>query len=135
MFHNLFKGMSSALAMVLLGRYRKLSLQLLKIEAAKAYLHGVQMARLSACGLVALGLTITLIGLGGLLLHIGLFLLLPWTLEAKAVFGMALGGVYLLLGGFALRAALKEARWMEKSGASKLLNDVANGRGAPHRQG
>ena len=51
MFKYLIKGFLSSIAAKLLDNYKRLSIQLLKIEAAKSYLHGVQLARMSAIGL------------------------------------------------------------------------------------
>jgi len=79
MFKDLIKGLLAGVAIKLLDNYRQLSLRLLKIEAAKGYLHGVRLARLSALGLLRAGLLIGLIGLGVLLCHVGLFILLPWS--------------------------------------------------------
>ena len=124
MLKYLLKGMLSAIAVKLLDNYRHLSLQLLKIEAAKSYLNGVQMARLSAIGLMRMGLVIGLMCVGVLLLHAGLFVLLPWTVEAKAGLGMILGLAYVVIGGFALRAAMNEKTWMEKSGVAEMLKEA-----------
>lgn len=124
MFKNLFNGILSAIAIKLLDNYRQLSVQLLKIEAAKAYLRGVQMARLSTIGLMWMGLVMGLICLGVLLFHVGLFILLPWSVEAKAVLGMVLGLIYVAIGVIALRAALDEQTWMKKSGAAEMLDDA-----------
>jgi hypothetical protein len=124
MFKYLIKGLLAGMAIKLLDNYRHLSIQLLKIEAAKYYLHGVQRARLSAIGLMRMGLVISLICVGALLLHAGLFILLPWTAEAKAVLGMILGLAYVVIGGVALRAAMDERTWMEKSGAAKMLEEA-----------
>jgi hypothetical protein len=124
MFQYLLKGIVAGIAIKLLDNYRKLSLQLLKIEAAKGYLHGVQMARMSAIGLLRAGLFIALIGVGVLLLHAGLFVLLPWSVEVKAVLGMCLGLAYVVIGCAALHAAMSEKTWMEKSGAAAMLEDA-----------
>jgi hypothetical protein len=124
MFKNLIKGLLAGIAVKLLDKYRHLSIQLLKIEAAKYYLHGVQMARWSVIGLMGLGLVIALICVGVLLFHAGLFILLPWTVEAKAAFGMILGLAYVLIGAISLRAATNERMWMEKSGAAKMLKEA-----------
>ena len=48
MLKALLKGTLSAIAIRLLDNYRRMSMQLLKIEVAKAYLHGIRVARLSA---------------------------------------------------------------------------------------
>lgn len=121
MLKILFKGLFAALAVKLLDRYRRLSLQIVCIEAAKAYVHGVRMARLSAIGMMRMGLMIGLIGVGVLLLHAGLFMLLPWSVETKAILGMSLGFIYTVIGAIALCAAIDERRWMRKSGAAALL--------------
>jgi hypothetical protein len=124
MLKYLLKGILSAIAIKMLDNYRHLSVQLLKIEVAKSYLHGVQMARLSALGLMRMGLMIGLACVGVLLFHAGLFILLPWTVEAKAVLGMFLGLAYAVIGGVVLRATMDERTWMEKSGAAEMLADA-----------
>ena len=124
MFKALFSGVVSTIVLKVLDNYRQLSIQLLKIEGAKAYLHGVKTARLSAIGLMQMGLVIGLIVFGALLLHVGLFILLPWTLAAKAILGMGLGLVYMAMGVWLLYAAMTEKTWMEKSGAIEMLNDA-----------
>ena len=124
MFPYLLKGLLAGVAIKLLDNYRRLSLQLLKIEAADGYLHGVQMARRTAIGLLRMGLFVALIGIGVLLLHAGLFILLPWSVATKAVLGMCLGLAYVVIGCVALRAALSEKTWMEKSGAAAMLENA-----------
>ena len=124
MIKNLLKGILSAIAIKLLDHYRHLSIQLLKIEAARSYLHAVRLARLSARGMVGMGLVINLIFLGVLLFHAGLFILLPWSLEDKAVFGMILGLAYMMIGVITIRVAMNEAKWIQKSGAAEMLDDA-----------
>lgn len=124
MIKCLFKGILSSIAVRLLTDYRHLSIRLLKIESAKAYLNGVRLARLSAIGLIRAGLMIGLILLGALLFHVGLFVLLPLTVKAKALFGVCLGLVYIICGGVMLRVATDEKMWMNKSGAIQMLEEV-----------
>ena len=124
MFKHLFKGLLAGIAVKLLDNYRWLSVHLLKIEAAKAYLHGVQMVRSAALGLMMMGLVIGLICVGVLLFHAGLFILLPWSMEAKAVLGMFLGLAYAVIGCVALRVAMDEKTWMEKSGAAEMVAEA-----------
>ncbi len=124
MFIALIKGFLSTIAIKLLDNYRQLSLQLLRIEAAKAYIHGVKMARLSTLMLMRLGLVIGLICFGMVLVHICLFILLPWSIESKAILGLGLGLVYLIGGGVVLYINMSEQNWMDKSGATKLLNEA-----------
>lgn len=124
MFKYLLKGVLSAIAIKILINYRHLSIRLLKIEAAKAYLHGVHVARQSALGLMQMGLLIGLICVGVLLFHAGLFGLLPWTEKAKAILGLVLGLAYIAAGYIALRVGMDEKKWMEKSGASQMMRDA-----------
>lgn len=124
MFKILFRGVLAAVAAKLASNYRYLSIELLKIEAAKSYLHGVRMARLSAIGLVQMGLLLGLICIGVLLFHVGLFVLLPWSLKTKAALGMLLGLIYTIIGCISIRAAMDEKMWMEKSGATKMLAEA-----------
>ena len=124
MFKHLFKGLLAGIAVKLLTNYRRLSVHLLKIEAAKAYLHGVQMARCTALGLMGLGPVVGLICVGLVLFHVGLFVLLPWPVAAKAVLGMILGLVYVVIGVVVLRVAMAEKTWMEKSGAAKMVAEA-----------
>jgi hypothetical protein len=126
MFKYLVKGLLAGIAIKLLDNWRHLSIQLLKIEAAKCYLNGVQIAKLSAIGLMRMGLVIGLIGIGMLLLHAGLFILLPWTAVTKAIIGMFLGLIYVVIGFVALHATMDEKTWMEKSGVAEMLEEAAS---------
>ncbi|OGV69456.1 MAG: hypothetical protein A2283_16350 [Lentisphaerae bacterium RIFOXYA12_FULL_48_11] len=126
MLKDLIKGLLAGIAIKLLDNYRHLSIKLFKIEAAKSYLQSVQIARLSALGLMQLGLVIALICLGTVLFHAGLFTLLPWTVKAKALLGMFLGLAYVISGSVALGAAMNEKIWMEKSGATKMLEEATS---------
>ena len=88
------------------------------------FLRGVQIARLSAIGLMRMGLVIGLICVGALLFHAGLFILLPWSVKAKALLGILLGLAYVVIGAVALHAAMDEKTWMKKSGVAKMLEDA-----------
>lgn len=124
MFYTLFKGYLVAIAVKLLDNYRHLSVQLFKIEVAKSYLHGVRLARLSVLGILGLFFLIGLICLGVILFHVGLFLLLPWSLNAKALLGLILGLLYMSVGVVVLVIAMNEKRWMQKSGATALVAEA-----------
>lgn len=124
MIKHLLRGFVAGIAVSKMVRCRRVSIELLRIEAAKWYLRGLQMTRLSALGLMGMGLVITLIGVGLLLLHAGLFILLPWTVEAKALLGVGLGLVYVVVGAIALRLAMDEKMWMEKSGATRMVEEA-----------
>ena len=124
MLKSLLQGILSAIAVKVLDNYRHLSMQVLRIEAATSYVRGVRIARAGAIGAMRLGLVIALIAVGVVLFHVGLFLLLPWSVEVKAAAGMGLGLIYAVIGGVLLRAAMDERTWMAKSGAGAMVNDA-----------
>jgi len=101
----------------LAGHYRRLSLDLVKIRAAIWYLKGVQAARRAFIGVVALGLCLGLVLAGFVLVHVGLFLLLPH--PANAIVLLALGAIYLVGALLALRWACSEKTWLKFSNASR----------------
>jgi hypothetical protein len=125
MFKNIIKGLLAGITIKLMDNWRRVSLQLLKIEAAKFYLQGVQMARWSMISLMRMGLAVGLIGVGMLLFHAGLFILLPWTVESKAVLGLFLGLAYVAIGYITLHANINEKTWMEKSHVAEILEEAA----------
>jgi hypothetical protein len=131
MFYTLFKGYLAAMVVKLLDNYRHLSIQLLKIEVAKSYLHGVRLARLSALGILCLFLVVGLICIGVILFHVGLFILLPCSLKAKALAGLLLGLVYIIAGVVALVVSMNEKNWMQKSGATDMIKEATG----QHRKG
>ena len=124
MFKQLWNGLLAVMAVKLLENFRQLSLQRLKIETATCYARSLQVARTATFGLMRMALFIALMGVGVLLFHAGLFILLPWSLVAKAVLGMILGVVYLAIGGLALRSSMSEKKWIEKSGLAELLQET-----------
>jgi hypothetical protein len=124
MFKLLLKGYLATQAIKLLSSYRHLSVDFLRIEAAKSYLHGVRLARLLAIRLLLLGLLIGLICMGVLLFHVGLFILLPYSLETKALLGLLLGITYVIVGSIAVSISLKEKAWMDRSGATAMLKEA-----------
>ena len=124
MINTLFKGYLATMAIKLLNNYRHLSIQFLKIETAKSYLHGVRIARRSTWVLLQMGFFVGLIFIGVLLFHAGLFIVLPWSLKAKAILGILLGLVYVITGLVALCIFMDEKAWMLKLGVTALLEEA-----------
>ncbi len=103
---------------------RRMSVQLVRIEALRLLLRGVQLARSGVMGLVLMLLLVGLIGLGAVLLHAAGFLLLPFALKTKAFIALGLGFLYLILGMVILRGALDENTWIRRSGVPSMLADL-----------
>lgn len=102
-----------------LKSYRRLSLDLLKIEAALLYVRGVGIARQILLGGVALALLIALAVVGFLLLHLGIYALVPAPLNAMILTG--LGAFYLIAALLTLRWAFAEKTWMKYSQANEMV--------------
>jgi hypothetical protein len=124
MLNLLVKGYLATMAVKLLNNYRHLSAQFLQIEATKSYLHGVRLARLLTLRLLWMGLIISLICFGVMLIHVGIFLLLPCPLETKVLLGLILGLFYTVTGIVLLIVCMDEKRWMKQSGATAMLQEA-----------
>lgn len=130
MLKFLFRGVLSALALQMLNNSRRLSVQLLKIEVAKSYLRGVRLVKSTTSNLMRIGLVIGLVFVGVVLFHAGLFILLPWTLQLKALFGVLLGLGYMSIGGMMLHRYMDERWWIKASGAAELIAAATDSSGA-----
>jgi NADH:ubiquinone oxidoreductase subunit 3 (subunit A) len=108
----------------LIGRYRKDTVELVQIKAAALYIKAVAKARQSFIGgmLAILGLLLLLAGF--VLIHLALLILLPWSMEIKAIGLLVLGGLYFLVPLIFILAACSERRWMRLSQASKIVRQL-----------
>ncbi len=106
--------------------YLEPSLRRLKLRAAIYYLEGVRGAHrilLLACLLV---FAITMIGAGLVLMPLALLVSMPWEPATKAVVGLAVGAVYLVVPAIALISLLSEKRWMRITGAAGVLRKLVD---------
>lgn len=123
-FSNLHKAFLAGMAMERIDTCRRSSVRLAKIELAKIYLEGVGMVRNSAGTLFRLSLTVGMLVMGLLLLHVALFMLLPWSLQTKAFLILGLGGFYTLTAAIVIGMVSREKTWIRKSGAQRLLEEA-----------
>ena len=98
--------------------YRKTSLEWVRIQAALCYIRGVAGARKAFLAAVLLAGCLILGGVGFVLLHVGLYALLPP--PANAVTLLALGAAYLVAALLSLRWACSEKTWMKYSKAARF---------------
>ena len=112
-----FSGILGNVLLWLLKQYRRLSIDLVKIEAAIWYVRGVQTARRLFLSALALVLCLLLGAVGFVLLHIGLYVLLPW--PANAMVLMSLGLIYVGIALAGLAWACSEKTWMRCSRANE----------------
>lgn len=122
MINSLFQGIFDWLKSTYLER----SLRKLKLRAAIYYLEGVKGARRILILVCLLVFVITLIGAGLVLIPLALLLFMPWEPVTKAVVGIIVGGVYLLVPAATLFSLLSEKRWMRLTGATQILRKLVD---------
>jgi hypothetical protein len=106
--------------------YLEPSLKMLKLRAAIYYLEGVKGAHRILILICLLVFLITLIGAGLVMVPLALLLFMPWEPTTKAVVGIIIGAIYLLVPAVALISLLSEKRWMRLTGATDVLRKLAD---------
>ncbi len=104
---------------------RRRLVRLGKIKAAAAYVHVVRAARLGVMGLVGLVVCSMVLFLGLFLIHVALFIYLPWTITIKLLVMAILGLIYIAAAVAIMVALLSEKRWMRHSGATRAVEEAA----------
>ena len=99
-------------------------IRMLKAQAAVVYLEAIKGARRVLILLCLMIFTITLIGAGLVLIPLALLLFMPWEPQTKAIVGIAVGAVYLLVPLAAMLPALSEKRWMAATGAGDTVKKM-----------
>ncbi len=97
----------------------------LKLRVAICYLEGVKRAHRIVLLAGAIVFVITLAGAGILLVPLALLLFAPWEPATKAMVGISIGAVLVLVPAVALTMLLSEKRWMRLTGATALLRNLA----------
>ncbi|MGI6495382.1 MAG: hypothetical protein ACOX5G_04720 [Kiritimatiellia bacterium] len=100
---------------LLFRKGRKAGRDWFQLRAASCYLKTVRNVRLAFLGLLALAMMLMLLGGGLVLLHVGLYLLLP--APANVIVLLVFGALYVLVALVALAVACSEKTWMRASGA------------------
>ena len=127
MISHLLKGLVTAAAFWFVNRYRRLSVDLVKIEAATYYIKAIQSGRQGFLSALLVWLGIFFFALGVVLLHASLFVgLYLWfqSLTAVAIGLLVLGGIYVIIILLVARFVLSEKAWMKFFKADKLVEDL-----------
>ena len=96
----------------------------LKIEALKSYIRIVGIARnlsiyyLTCIAMLLLGM------LAFIMIHAGILILLPCSIEIKGWIVLILGIIYGLISYTVISNMCSEKYWLEMTNASKMINDV-----------
>lgn len=119
---SLLNGLLGGVALWLMRRCKALSTDLLKVRAVILYVQVVKAARRVFMSAVALLLYLMLAGGGFVVLHVGLYKLLPDPVNAVTL--LILGFVYLLVALSAIGAMCSEDTWLKGSRAGELTERV-----------
>lgn len=120
--NGLFKTLVSGVVAWVVGQYRRRWLDLLRLEGAMLYLRGVQVAR-DVCRSVVAVLVFLFLALAGfILVHVGLFALLPPPVNAIVL--LALGLTYLIAGLCGIRRLTSDAWWMKMTQVDRCMDFV-----------
>jgi hypothetical protein len=98
--------------------------ELLKVKAAITYLTIIRGARRFVIMLVALVFCAVVLACGFLLVPIALLLFMPWEPHTKAIVGIIIGAVYILVPLIGASVLLSEKRWLRISRVDELLRSV-----------
>jgi hypothetical protein len=110
-----------SLLSTLFGRWLDRLLGSVEMEAAALYVAGVRKARQGFIALLLAILFLLLMMIGFLLIHVALFMGLPWSLKARAILLFVLGVVYFC-GALAVVITLTSERtWMKFAKVDHLL--------------
>jgi hypothetical protein len=105
----------------LFGRWIDHVLDILQTEAAAVYVAGVRKARQAFIALLGLALFLLLALSGFVLIHVALFVWLPWSLPVKALVLLVLGVVYLGSGLAVVLGLSSDRTWMKFARVDRIL--------------
>ena len=127
MWTRLLRTLLATASVWLLNKYRRTSLELIKLEMAISYVKGVRSARQAFLAVMVVVLGTGLLAAGFVLLHIGLGMLLYLAFQnwwAVGVVFLILGILYTLVPLFIIRRLCAEKTWMQFFKADKLVAQV-----------
>lgn len=106
------------------GRLVGAALTIVKAEAAAAYVSCVLKVRRAFVALLSLASLLLLALSGFMLIHVALFVWLPWSLWIKALVLLILGVVYLGCGLACTLAISSDRAWMKFAKVDRILADL-----------
>ena len=124
---RLVKSLITASALWFVNKFRRISIELVEIEAAKHYLTFISGARRGAQSVLVFWLCLFCFALGIVLLHAGALLglyLLTDNLAAVAATLIILGGFYVVVIGLIASKLLSEQTWMHLFKADKVVENL-----------
>jgi hypothetical protein len=102
------------------------AISLVKIRAVSYYVKTVGTVRTLYISHILLYCMLLLMLAGFVLMHVGLFMALPWSPECKGVILLVLGAVYFLIAIIGVQRTCAEKNWMKFSKADELVREVTD---------
>ena len=127
MLSKLLKSLATSVAFWFMNRYRRISIDIVKIEAATYYIKAIQSGRQGLLAALLVWLGIFFFALGVILLHASIFVgLYLWfqSITAVAIGLLVLGSVYVIIILLVVCRFLSEKTWMKLFKADKLVEDL-----------
>ena len=109
------------IASALFGRYINGVMDIVRTQAAAAYVAGVVKVRQAFIAMLSLALFLLLALSGFVLIHVALFAWLPWSLPVKALVLLVLGVVYLGCGLSVAMWLSSDRTWMKFAKVDRVL--------------
>ena len=111
------------------GRLVDAALAIVKAEVAAAYVSCVRNVRRVFVALLSLACLLLLALAGFVLIHVAIFVWLPWSLGVKALVLLILGAAYIACGLAAVLSVSSDRTWMKFAGVDKIMAGLGSRRG------
>lgn len=119
------KSILELLAMFSLDRIFGVVFDLIKGYALRLYIDAMDGVRSLVIALIlALGFLLVFF-CGFLMLHVALFLSLPWSMGAKLILLAILGGLYLIVPVIVICKLQSKEQWLKMTGTKKAIEDIS----------
>jgi formate hydrogenlyase subunit 4 len=126
---NYIKGITASMTSGILSILQGTIIRSLKIEALKLYVKAVGVARNFNIIVMASIALLLLAMVSFVMIHVGIMILLPYSLEVKGWIILILGIVYGLISYTFIGNICSEKTWLDISKASDMINDVVKTEG------
>ncbi len=108
----------------LMKKLKRVLIRPLKIEALRIYIKAVGIAREFSLWMLKAVAALMLGAIAFVMVHVGVLILLPISVEAKGVLVLVLGIVYGFIAYSVLNDICTEKAWLDMTKASEMLDDL-----------
>ena len=123
------KGIVVSMASGLLGILKGTVIRSLKIEAVKLYVRLVGIARSLSIYYLTCVAMLLLAMLAFIMIHAGVLILIPCSLQAKGWIILILGIIYGSISCKVIATMCSEKYWLDMTNASSMINDIVKNEG------